>query len=166
MKEVFIKRVNFRKDHIDSLEHMREELDDHLQSINENTNEVQANFEYIKQIDSRMKLIEKKLSKLFTDDSLDNVSEIELTEKEKDVYMVLEKLSGEKSVEYVEISASVKLSEALVRAYVMNMIEKGVPIRKKYSRGRVKIELDPLFKILQEERNPLHISQKKVKSFA
>ncbi len=156
-----------------TLKGVREEFDDHLESINDNTNEIQANYEYISKIDEKLERMEKKLSQLeswmarLTGVSVPEEEErrIFLTEKEKKVFLILYTASEEERVTYAKIAESIGENEFLIRGYVTNMLEKGVPIQKRYFERQVYISLDNDFREKQAKSNILGISQTTVKEF-
>ncbi len=153
---------------------IKEELAHHLESINENTSEIQANYEYTAELDaridklsSRLEHIEIFLKKL--DDSFKIAEEIEgytiqpLSVNEKRIFTVI--YSSQKALSYAEIAQALSLSESLVRSYLTNIISKGIPIVKKYVSGKPVIYLDEEFKKLQQDQNIVKLSQKQLDAF-
>ena len=77
-----------------------------------------------------------------------------LTNKEKEVFMALYSLGEvQPFVSYRQIAKKVRSSENLVASYITNLIEKGVPIIKKYDGGIAYIKLDDLFRQVQAKEN-------------
>lgn len=156
-----------------TLKGIREEFDDHLESINDNTNEIQANYEYISKIDEKMERMEKRLSQLESWMSRltgvpiaeEEEKRIFLTEKEKKVFLILYTASEEERVTYEQMAEDLSENEFLIRGYVTNMLEKGVPIQKRYSERQVYLSLDSDFKEKQAKSNLLGISQTTVREF-
>ena len=74
-----------------ALSRINEEFEDHLDSINENTNEIQANYEYLCEIDNK---IEK------------------LSEKLEEIQLILSKMTGKK----LEMQSSSSYVKPLTRA--------------------------------------------------
>lgn len=147
---------------------VRHEFEEHLQAINENTNEISASYEFICRI-------EKKLDKL--SERVDNVqmylesnSGIPVTKnidfdvkklngREQEVFLVIYTLEEEKgSLTYADIANKLGISEGLAGSYVTSIIEKGVPIIKRYVNSKPYIKLDPEFKTLQAKENILQLS--------
>ena len=54
---------------------------------------------------------------------------------------------------YREIARKIALSESLVGSYVTNLIEKGIPVVKKYGDGRVYLRLEDDFRREQAKNN-------------
>jgi transcriptional regulator of heat shock response len=146
---------------------IREEFDDHLESINDNTNEIQANYEYLCRLDAKLEKLSERLEQVqqwisrFTGIPVEEeqFKDIKLTEKEKEVFLVLYTASNEKPITYAYIAKALRESEFLVRSYITNLIEKGVPILKQYIQNTTYLSLDNRFREQQAKRNLLHISQ-------
>jgi len=49
---------------------------------------------------------------------------------------------------------------SLARQYITNLLEKGIPVQKKYISAKPYIFIDPKFKNLQAKKNILKIEQK------
>lgn len=160
-----------------ALKGVREEFDDYRESINDSTNEIEANYELVCRLDAKVDRLQEQLEQLQL--SLANVlgspvqasvasaqSSIDLDEKEKEVFLVLYTASDEKPLTYKEIAAALKESEFLIRGYITNMIEKGVPVTKRYLNDVAFISLDRSFKDRQAKGNIVHLSQRTVREFA
>ncbi len=146
---------------------IKEELDDHLDSINQNTNEVQANYEYIQKLERKIDKLNEKLEELImmvcTDDELeyvrDALREVQLSEKEKQVFLAL--YTSEDFLSYEEIATKTNMSTFLASRYCTNLLEKGVPIVKRFVEREPQIQLEPWFKELQAKENIMNIKQDK-----
>ncbi len=152
---------------------IREEFDEHLESINDNTNEVQANYEYMCRLDAKIEKIAERLdemqARLSTIVPLSHYDEepvpaIELTQKEKEVFLILY-ASEEKPLTYKDIARIMGDSDLLISGYITNLIEKGVPVIKKYMGHSAYLMLDRRFRELQAKNNMLAINQTTVKQF-
>ena len=157
-----------------ALKGIREEFDDHRESINDSTNEIEANYELLCRLESKVDRIEQQLERLqmaFSNFSgapsrLADPSEIDLEEREKEVFLILYTAADDKPLSYRDIAAALKESEFLVRGYITNMIEKGVPIAKRYINEVAYISLDSSFKDRQAKENIVKLSQRTVGEFA
>ena len=149
---------------------IKEELEDHLTAINENTNEIQSNYEYLNELDQKMDKFSARLDQIqlflqehssFTIEK-EPIFEIqELTKKEKEVFLVLYTFEEQsKGATYSEIARKLMLSETLVGNYIMNMIGKGIPIIKTFINGKAHLKIDKDFKRFQAKTNVLSIEQK------
>ena len=156
-----------------ALKGVREEFDDHRESINDNTSEIEANYELLCKLEAKVDRLQEQVEQLqiaMSDflgmhTSAAVAAEIALDEKEKEVFLILYTASDQKPLAYREIAAALKESEFLVRGYVTNMIEKGVPIAKRYINDVAYISLDKSFKDRQAKENIVKLSQKTVREF-
>ena len=78
----------------------RDELDDHLDSINQNTNEIQSNYEYMCRLEAKMDKICERLATLQIrlnelDQGNDKPARINLSYEEKKVFLAIYKYSSE-----------------------------------------------------------------------
>ncbi|MBW3002565.1 hypothetical protein KY338_05395 [Candidatus Woesearchaeota archaeon] len=133
------------------LEAAREELDDHRESINENTTEIQTNHEFLMQLDAKIDKLASKIeeiSLLVKGSSEEKQFKVKaLTKREKEVFQALYGLGATKAfITYRELSAHIGISESLIAQYVANIVEKGVPLVKRYSSNRVYINLTQSFR--------------------
>lgn len=145
-----------------TFEQIKEQFEDHLESINENTNEIQSNFEYLCELDRKIdKLSERidELTNLIKQRKGEKVEEKTfklqpLTKKEKEVFYALYILTEQRRyATYREIAKRVSYSEDLVAAYITNLIEKGIPVVKKYSNKLAYLSLNPQFREIQAKEN-------------
>ncbi len=152
-----------------ALKGVREEFDDHRDSINDNTYEIEANYELLCKLDAKVDGLQEQLERLQLFLSSQKTAmrpSIELDEKEKEVFLILYTASSESPLTYRNIAAAVKESEFLVRGYITSMIEKGVPVQKRYVSDAAYISLDSSFKDLQARQNIVKLSQRTVAEFA
>ncbi len=153
-----------------ALKNVREELDDHLDTINQATEEVQSSQEYLNRLDEKVDKLSEQVEQimLFLKGSdLKNMpekKEFELLDREKDVFLVLY-TAGEKPLTYAEIAEGVRESEFLVSGYVTSLIQKGIPVRKRFVNNEPVVQLDSKFKEMQAKTNILNIQQKTVREF-
>ena len=82
-----------------------------------------------------------------------------LNRREQEVFLVIYTLEEEKgSLTYDDIAKKLDMSEQLASNYVTSLIEKGVPIIKRYLKSKPYLRLDPEFKTLQAKENILQLS--------
>ena len=147
---------------------IRHEFEEHLQAINENTNEIAANYEYICEIESRLDKLSERVDNIQM--CLESNSNVivakrnnfdvkKLNRREQEVFLVIYTLEEEKgSLTYDDIAKKLGISEQLAGNYVTSIIEKGVPIIKRYLNSKPYLRLDPEFKTLQAKENILQLS--------
>ena len=147
---------------------IKEDMDEHLQAINENTNEITSNYEYICEIERKIDKLSERLDEIqmFVEKNYSielskrNRFDVKkLNRKEQDVFLIIYTLEEEKgSLTYHDIAEKLDISEQLAGAYVTSLIEKGVPIMKTYVNTKPYLRLDPIFKTLQTKENILQLS--------
>lgn len=160
-----------------SFDKVKEELDMHRESINDNTEEIQLNYESIIELDKRIDKIEEKveriemiLSNLMNNANitLKNENEdvpyltksYELNNREKEVFACLYALcEQQENVTYDLIATKLGYSKGIVIDYINRLIEKGIPIIKRYINGIPFLDIDPEFRQLQAKKNILKISK-------
>ena len=142
---------------------LKDEFNDHLEAINENTNEIQLNYEYMCEMDQKIAklsermdevtmLLRKQAGIMIEERPVFEISP--LTKKEKEIFQALYVLEEEKgSVSYTDIGRRLGLPESLVQSYTANLLEKGVPIIKRYVHNQVFLKLDTVFREIQAKEN-------------
>ena len=153
----------------DAISGIKDELEDHLTAINENTNEIQSNYEFLCGVDQKLNKLAERLDKIefflekhgLETEEKPKFKPIRLSKREQEIFLILytlEELKG--PVTYLDIARKVCLTEDIVAAYISNIIQKGVPIAKRYIANEAHLSLNPRFKALQAKENILHIEQR------
>lgn len=142
---------------------IKEEMADHLESINQNTNEIQSNYEFLCEIDSKIEKLNEKIEEiqmfLFPElASKKNYAIDQLTEREQEIFLVLY-ASEDTTLTFHDIGRKTGLPSSLVKEYVKNLIKKGVPIIKTCSNDQISVSLGPDFKALQAKENIAKINE-------
>lgn len=137
---------------------IKTELDDHLQSINENTNEIQANFEYNIKLEEKIEKLNEKLEELMIIKPKKEHKKIKLTLREQEVFLIL--YTTNDYVNYAQIARKLGFTTQLTSSYCTNLIEKGIPILKRYVNKQAQVKLDPGFKELQAKENLINIDRR------
>ncbi len=152
-----------------NISQVKDELEDHLTAINENTNEIQSNYEFLCGIDQKLNKLVERLDKMelflgkqgMEIEQKQQFKPIRLSKREQEVFLILYTLEEVKGpVTYLDIARKVCLTEDIVAAYISNMIQKGVPITKRYIANEAHLSLNPSFKALQAKENILQIAQR------
>lgn len=148
---------------------IRDEFEDHLTAINENTNEIQSNYELLCNIDQKLNKLTERLDKIelflqnygLKTEEKEQFKPIRLSKREQEIFLILYTLEEVKgSVTYIDIARRISLPEDIIASYISNMIQKGVPIIKKYISNETHLSLNPKFKALQAKENILQIEQR------
>lgn len=138
---------------------VKEEMDQHLDAINQNTNEIQSCYEYLAELDAKIEKLNERLDELqfaFSPVEEERI-EISLTHREQEVFMVL--YTAEDPVTSLEIARRLGLTVEMVDRYLGAVSVKGVPILRSYANGKVYHSVDLKFKDLQARRNVLRIDE-------
>ncbi len=139
---------------------IRDELDEHRESINQNTNEIQSNYEYLCRLDSKIEKLGERIDELTMFSGQQDIGHYNvsgLTTREKEVFLAI--YSAHEPISYREIGRRTGLSENLVICYVANLVSKGVPVLKKYMHDEARLFLDPVFKEHQMKSNIIGINE-------
>lgn len=150
-----------------ALESIKEQFEDHLDAINENTTEIQSNFEYLCMLDRKIDKLAEKVEELAMIVRKGQGAEekqfkfLPLTAKEKEVFFALYVLSQDREyVCYKDLSRRLCETEQLVSSYITNLVEKGIPVRKKYSGKMALLSIDPEFRQQQAKKNIVGLNTK------
>jgi len=141
-----------------ALTDVRGELDDYREHLNEETNEIQSLYEYIHNVEGKL---DRALSRL------DEIALLvkgkkphekwvftPLTAKEKEVFQMLYTLTASRPfVHYKEMATKLNLSKQLLSSYITVLIQKGIPVEKKYQSNQVFVRLHPEFRQAQAKDN-------------
>ena len=170
-KRFFSKRMK-----IFDLESISKELDEHLEALNENTSEIMTSYECMNEINDKVEKLAERIEsiEIFLQQH-SNFTAVEksfdvkpLTKTEKDVFLVIYALEDEKGlVSCEQIRKKMGLSVYMVNEYLSRLVEKGIPLMKKYVNGVPYINLNPEFKRIQAKENILMIdtAQKELLNF-
>lgn len=143
------------------VESCKDELEDHRLAINENTNEILSNSESVSEIYVRLDKLSSRIDELFL---LIKGQKIEkpkasvrpLSANEKKVFQSIYTLTEQfPAVNYSSLAKHSKLSFDQVKYCVSTMIQKGVPLLKRYRAKEIFLFIDPYFKELQAKENIL-----------
>jgi len=154
------KQISDINNHLhESISSLKCEIEDHLTAINENTNEIESNYELIAEIAIKLEKIEQRLETIEIALDSQNIEKQEiddLNNKEEKIFLTIYK-EEKNYLTYSDIAAIHNFSESTARHYVDVLIKKGVPIIKKAIDGRMHFKLNPYFRELQTKHNIVHL---------
>jgi len=147
-----------RKQFEDVLLSVKEELDEHRSSINDNTSEIQGSFEAVNQLSLKVDKLSERLDELTLlikgKKSLKRFSIAPLKSREKEVFRVIYELNEKSAfMTYEQVSRRAGLAKEMVVSAVSSMISKGIPLLKRFVGRTCLIRLDPVFKEEQAKGN-------------
>lgn len=137
-------------------ESVRHELDDHLQSINENTSEIQALFEYLQEIELKIDRLAQRVEHFELLESRPLPTIVSLTIMEKKVFVIL--YTEDLPLSYPEIAEKAGLPAALVPECISSLVSKGIPLIRSYYKEQLYLRLAPRFKEMQARENRVNLS--------
>lgn len=140
------------------IDEVKEELDEHRVAINENTDEIQGNFAFLCELDKKLNLLAARFDELATlvkgkkEQKSFKISP--LTAREKEVFMALYTLGElQPFVSYKQLARRLCTTDAVVASFITNLIEKGVPVIKKYDNNIAYLKLEDQFRQRQAKEN-------------
>ena len=141
-------RISFRR--------VETELNDHLDSINSNTNEIQSIYELLTELEEKMEKMSSRIDdlNLKLEPKKKKILDFRiepLTKREKEVFFAL--YSSSEQSTYRDLSKKTGLEEVMIQEYITNLIAKGIPLTKKFKNNQIFIELDREFKEIQAKEN-------------
>ena len=137
---------------------VREEMDEHFHSINENTNEIELQNNFICEIDNRLTKMEEKMDELhFLLKQLVTKAQlsVELSKDEQRVFLIL--YTHDKFIKPEAISTKTLLEREVVEEALSSMADKGIPIEREILDGRVYFRMNPDFKLRQAKEQIIRI---------
>ncbi len=141
---------------------IREELDDHLAAINDNSSEVAANLALMEEVNAKVEKVAERLDQITlflqkfdpTFESKKTFSIKPLTKKEKQVFQALYRLLHEhRAATYKQLAQRLGFTEPLVSNYIVNLVEKGVPVKKVFMDKVAHLSLEQQFMQQQAKNN-------------
>jgi hypothetical protein len=155
---------------------LRNELDEHLEAINGNTSEIQTSFGCMDDINGKLEKLKERVEyiEMFLQSNSNFITEEKsfdvkpLSRTEQHVFLVIYALENEKGlISYSDICRKTGFPIYVVSEYMARLVEKGIPLVKKYVNNMPYIKLNPEFKRLQAKENILMIdtAQKELVSF-
>jgi hypothetical protein len=139
-----------------AFKNVKSELDEHLDTINQNTSDIQEFNNILSELDSKIDKLAERM-----DDFEMNMNpgkarkyDIKLTPREQEVFTILY-LSKELAL--AQIAKQLGFTSDMVNLYIFNLVSKGISINKELIDDVLVFSLDPEFKELQARRNILEI---------
>src|SRR3989338_2779995 len=106
---------------------VKEEMEDHLVAINENTDELKNHADFIGELDGKIEKLNERIDELQM--MMIQIKQNSLSENEQKVLELLNAFSSPLSC--ADVAMRINLSELTVKAHLFSMICKGIPIKEK-----------------------------------
>ncbi len=146
-----------------SFQKIKDELEDHLQTLNENTKEIENNYEFLCELDNKIAKLTERIDDihLMMTKIMNQASDqISLTEDEQKVFLILYTFGEETLLSFSDIARKLNMPELLVRKAISSMMIKGIPIIEKQIDKDSFFEIDSKFKEEQATKNIIKIDEK------
>jgi len=131
-------------------------LEEHLASINENTAEIQALFDYLHQLDVKIEKVCQRLDQMQLTKPAEKHLITSLTQLEKKMFLVL--YTEGVPLSWEEISRKTSIPVSLVKDGLSVLVEKGIPLQRSLVNDHLFFTLDPEFKEQQAKENLVNLS--------
>src|SRR3989344_962029 len=137
---------------------IRKQLEDHLFAINENTSEIQALLDYLREVEVKVEKVSQRRDLLQLQDTRHNCKPAvePLTQIEKKIFFTL--YTEENPLTFPEIAEKSGLVPSLIPDYISSIVHKGVPLQRSSFNSRLFFKLEPKFKELQAKENIINLS--------
>jgi len=149
-----------------SFDRVREELTEHLDSINQNTTELDSVQQQIALLEQKIDKLTERIDELAfssTGRTAMDTFDIHLSLREQEVFVALY-MSSEPLPPH-SIAQYLGLTEELILAFAQKLISKGIPIHKDYQDNILVYYLDKHFKDLQARKQLVAISDEVLEQF-
>lgn len=144
---------------------IKAEFNEHLDSINENTNEIRQNYDYICELDAKMEKLAEKIDELslFLNDLRSQKDLIvSLSPHEQKVFLVL--YLEHSPLPFLDLVKRVQLPSSMVHRILDSLIEKEIPIIVQEMEDTRLFMLDSNFKEKQARENVVKIDESVTRS--
>ncbi len=148
---------------------IKEELNDHLDTLNANTQELQVTYEYLCQLEEKIDKLNEKIESIQFNVGMGNQFEKRVEDKtkfslrEQEVFLVFYTSNIPLSIQ--DVARKLGFSEYQIQRHLDELIRKKVPILKNTSGKMATYVLHPEFKQLQAKKNVIGINEVIAKQF-
>lgn len=133
------------------------ELNEHLDSINQNSIEIQSSYDYMEEIVQKLDKLHSRIDELESSmtqpQNYDNKSE--LNDKEKEVFLVL--YTSNEPLSYEEIATRASLPIYLMEEIINSLDQKRIPVIRRNFAGKLLFILDEKFKAMQSQTGMVNV---------
>ena len=145
---------------------VKNELDEHLDSINQNTAEFDNVNQRITVLEGMLDKLTERIDELVASKQPNSYTDfnVPLTLREQEVFVVL--YTSSSSLSAVNVARQLGLTDELVHTYIYKLISKGIPIMKTYKEKELFYSLEKTFKDLQARKSLIHIDSGVLEQFS
>ena len=147
-----------KKDIQEEFGKVRNRLEEHLHSINENSSEIQALFDFLQDMEVKIEKISQRLDQVQLSQSKEeDYSDIKsLNTLEKQVFLVL--YMEDIAVNFKDIALKTNLPTPVVHDCINSLARKGIPIVRSFFNNQQFIQINKQFKEQQAKENIINLS--------
>lgn len=151
-----------RHDLQSSLHTVREELDEHLDSINQGSDEIQQNYEYLATIENKIDKLAERIERIeIALSPKQHMTTIELSAREQEVFIIM--YSSSEKMTRKMIARRLGFTEEMVGGYLNNIIAKGIPVLRQIMDGEEHFFLELRFREMQAKHKVVPLNEAIVK---
>lgn len=141
---------------LDDFPELKQQFEEHLSAINENTTEIQALFDYLHEIDQKLDKLVQRVDSMQLSQPPPLPKTLALTSLERQVFVAL--YTEESPLSFQEIAVKTGLPASLVPDCISSLVNKGVPFARTFYGDKLFLKLDLRFKELQAKENIINLS--------
>jgi vacuolar-type H+-ATPase subunit I/STV1 len=146
---------------------VKDELDEHLEAINQNTSETLSQGEQLKELEAKVEKLNDKLEQVLELLGKQHHYAIEpLTLREQEVFVALYQATDYKICTARTLALKTGLPTPMIDEVIDALVAKGIPIYRKEIDSEYELILDPQFKQAQAKHSLIKISQQMIKHLA
>lgn len=154
MKKVIDSKLdNFAKSLKSSFATVKEEFEDHLQAINENTDELNAQVNLISMLESKIDKLNEKYEAILLNFEKMQKKNIEISILEQRIFLVFYTAADNLPFTIGDLARKTNLNELMIRKAITSMKEKGIMLSERVIEGLTYFYLDFEFKQKQIKEN-------------
>ncbi|MBT6762723.1 hypothetical protein HOA92_06810 [archaeon] len=135
---------------------VRAALDEHLSAINENSNEIQALFDYLQDMEIKIDALHSRLDSLQLESEGKQIAVKPLNKIERQIFVVL--YTAGKFLGYEDIAVRSKVASSCVPEHLRSITTKGIPLTRSLIDKKVLVQIDAKFKERQAKENIVNLS--------
>lgn len=138
----------------------KEDIEEHLQSINANTSEIDVQNTFICEMDNRLTKMEERMDEfhfLLKKMVMKANLSVELSKDEQRIFLIL--YTNEQFMSQKDVCSKVVLDNCVVDESMDSLMDKGIPIERELINGDVYFKMSNSFKLRQAKENVIKIDK-------
>jgi len=136
---------------------VRQALEEHLSSINENTSEIQGLFDYLQEMGTKIEKLNQRIEELQLHHNPEEKKTIApLNKIEKKIFLAL--YTEEAPLCFKELAVRLQFPISIVQDGINSLVSKGIPLERSYFNDKPFLKLKPEFKERQAKENLINLS--------